>query len=92
MTAIVAKFHILHPRIPDLQKGGCHCELLAQIAADAILSLLPPASRPTDRSLPLGVFLGGARDLKAGRYDDPITTRRRLARAARPEDFGGESL
>lgn len=41
VTEVVAKFHVLHPRIPDLDKGDCHCELLAQLAADAVLALPP---------------------------------------------------
>jgi hypothetical protein len=34
--AILSVFHELHPRIPNLNVGDCHCNLLAEVALDAL--------------------------------------------------------
>ena len=35
-------FHALGPRIPNLNVGDCHCNLLAEVALDAVLAAAAP--------------------------------------------------
>jgi hypothetical protein len=92
VTAIVTKFHVLHPRIPDLGKGDCHCELLAQVAADAVLALLPTEEEIKAEIVHL-IADGEAVTLCCGRTPfelprtDRVTVDPSLARGC-----GGESL